>query len=800
MSNEKVSQAPGAPGDQARWTSSKKSGIGKSLNTASAVAFTLGSGIVNEVFYPREDVACLKDFGFVVTDGKSFCSDERTDTHQQIEWMGEGVPAFRLVNTCKSDRYVIEKEIITDPIRSTLLQKIRFTGGKSDSELQLFAILSPHILGKGMGNSGRKGSYKGVPMLFASRENTTVALAFSTDILKCSVGFIGVSDGFTDLGKHFCMQWEYDEANDGNIALTAQLKLDEEIIVAVGFGQSEAEAGNNAWSSMLDGFDVAKDKYFFEWQRWQRRLRNIKSQNNRLGRDFRKSAAILRIHESRAFPGGIMASLSKPWGDVLDDENGTGYHMVWPRDLALSSGGFLELDAKDDVQRILNYLFSTQEADGRWPQNMWLAGVPHWTGVQMDQISFPILMMGTAYEKEHIDYARCQRYWPLAKKALKYILSNGPYTEQDRWEEEAGYTPFTLALQITALIAGAILAEAMGDQKLAHYCRQIADSWNRNIENWTYVSDTPISRRLNIDGYYVRINPYNRNVNDVKKEMIHLKNHADGEGAVEIGELVSVDALALVRFGLRSASDPKILNTVKVIDSVLKVNTPAGPCWHRYNNDGYGEDDAGNPYPVSEQRGIGRAWPLLTGERAHYEIAAGNIDKARKLLRTMESFTNNALLPEQIWDTDDIAEKNLFRGRPSGSAMPLTWAHAEYLKLCSSLKDKRIVDSPIFNQDRYIKKATSSTIWIWRFENGLIEIPSGAVLRIQVQSPARIRYTLNGWQQMKETATSECTADIYYADIETEADTAGVDFTFYWIKNERWEGKDFRVRVNNPES
>ena len=144
-----------------------------------------------------------------------------------------------------------------------------------------------------------------------------------------------------------------------------------------------------------------------------------------------------------------------------------------------------------------------------------------------------------------------------------------------------------------------------------------------------------------------------------------------------MGELVSVDALALVRFGLRAATDPRILNTIKVIDAKLKTDTPSGPCWHRYNKDGYGEDAKGNLYSGA---GIGRAWPLLTGERAHYEIAAGNLDKAKELLNTMESFANNSLFPEQIWDTVDIPEKGLFLVKHSGSAMPLTWAHAEYIK------------------------------------------------------------------------------------------------------------------------
>lgn len=788
--------APDGPGDAPHWTSSRKSGIGKSINSASGVAFTIGSGIINEVFYPREDFACIKDVGCVVTNGKDFYSDERSDTHHTTEWIEEGVPAFRTFNMCLQGRYHIERETITDPIRDTLLQQLRFTQTVADDDLQWYLLLAPHILGKGMGNNAWKGTYKGVPMLFASRKNTTLALALSTDVIKCSVGYAGRSDGYTDLRQHFSMQWEYDEASDGNVVLAAQLpiKSDEQTVIAVGFGESPAEAGNNAWSSLLDGFDLAKDKYVFEWQRWQRRLRSVKSHGNAVGRDFRKSAAVLRIHESRSFPGGIIASLSKPWGEVRGDNDGTGYHMVWPRDLALSSGGFLELDATDDVKRIMNYLFSIQEADGTWYQNMWLAGIPHWTGIQMDQISFPVLMAGAAFKQKQIEPDRVRRYWPGIQKALKYILSYGPYTRQDRWEEEAGYTPFTLATQIAGLLAGALLAEAMGNDILAGYCREVADSWNDSIEAWTYVNDTQICEALQIDGYYIRINPFNRNVNEVKDETIHLKNHGEGSGIAKIGELVSVDALALVRFGLRAADDPRILNTVKVIDHFLKVDTPTGPCWRRYNGDAYGEDEAGNPYP-NGGKGKGRAWPLLTGERAHYEIAAGNMHRAIELLRAMESFTNNALLPEQIWDSADIPEKGLYFGRPSGSAMPLTWAHAEYLKLCSSIKRRAITDSPDFTLSRYVRKKNRSALRIWTFANQLLSIVPGQILRLQLDAAANVRWTDDGWISCRDMQTRNFGNGIYFVDIRTEAVQGNIEFTFCWTTVNRWEGRNISVAI-----
>ena len=115
--------APGAPGNPAKWTSSSESGIGKSINAASGVSFTLSHGIVNEVFFPREDIACIRDMEFIVTDGKDFFSEEKRDSDHQTSWMKEGIPAFIITNTCHQKNYVIKKEIITDPIKIRFCKK-----------------------------------------------------------------------------------------------------------------------------------------------------------------------------------------------------------------------------------------------------------------------------------------------------------------------------------------------------------------------------------------------------------------------------------------------------------------------------------------------------------------------------------------------------------------------------------------------------------------------------------------------------------------------------------------------------
>ena len=221
----------------------------------------------------------------------------------------------------------------------------------------------------------------------------------------------------------------------------------------------------------------------------------------------------------------------------------------------------------------------------------------------------------------------------------------------------------------------------------------------RKIEEWTYATGTELAEKCGVEGYYVRISPDTKDGSSPVEGKIELKNVKETTH-VPAASIVSIDALALVRFGLRAANNPRILNTVRVIDSLLKVDTPHGPCWRRYNHDGYGEHADGSPF---DGTGIGRPWPLLTGERAHYELAAGRIDEARRLLKTMEAFTSaGGMIPEQIWDTDDIPERDLFFGHPSGSGMPLVWAHAEYIKLARSIRDGKVFDMPPATAERYL--------------------------------------------------------------------------------------------------
>jgi glucoamylase len=791
--------APGWPGIEPRWTSSAKAGVGTALGSIGRVWFTISHGILNEVYYPRVDQACTRDMGFIVTDRHAFFSEEKRHARHEIAALADGVPAFRLSNTCDRSKYRIEKEILADPRREVVLQRICFSAlDGTQADYALFALLAPHLGNGGAGNTAWIDDVKGIPMLFAERDGTALALASSAPWLKRSAGFVGVSDGWQDLVRHRRMEWTHGRAESGNVALTGEIDLAASggrFVLALGFGRTYGEAAHRAAASLWDGFDRAADEYRRQWENWQRPLLPLQRAAPGTRDLYRVSTAVLRTHESSRFPGGIIASLSIPWGFSKGDGDLGGYHLVWPRDLVESAGGLLAAGARTDVGRVLRYLAVTQEDDGHWPQNMWLDGTPYWTGVQMDETGFPILLVDLARRHGALDEAAAARLWPMVRRAAGFIVRNGPVTQQDRWEEDPGYSPFTLAVEVAALLCAAELAETC-EPALTDYLRETADAWNSAIERWTYVTDTELSRNVGVDGYYVRIAPPDEaDAATPAGGFVPIKSRPPGQITEPAAHMISPDALALVRFGLRAADDPRVVNTVKVVDSILKIDTPQGPLWRRYNGDRYGEHEDGKPF---DGTGTGRPWPLLTAERAHYELAAGRVAKAEELRDSLRHCAGDGgLLPEQVWDSRDLPGRELYFGRPSGSAMPLVWAHAEYVKLSRSLADGRVFDTPPQPVQRYQVQKVESPFAIWRFNHKCQTFPAGKRLRIEMLQPAVVHWSANGWDTVTDSATRDTGLGLHVVDLPTGdvAPAGRLDFTFYWPLAERWEGRDYSSLV-----
>ncbi|MGH2644489.1 MAG: hypothetical protein ACRDE2_11110, partial [Chitinophagaceae bacterium] len=269
--------APGWPGSSPRWNSSAKSSVGVCLCPLSQVWFTTSHGILNEIYYPRVDYACIRDMGFLVSDGKDFFSEEKRHASSQMEYMGDGVPAIHFTNVCKKGRYRIDKEIITDPNRDTLIQQVTFTPLQGElKDYHLFGLMAPHIMNAGSGNTAWCGEYKGLPMLFAERENGAVAMACSIPFKALSVGFVGVSDSWQDISKHKQMTWRYPRADNGNVAVCGEIDLektgDRPFLITIGFGINANEAGQRALASIMDGFDNAKQSFIRNWTDWQKSI------------------------------------------------------------------------------------------------------------------------------------------------------------------------------------------------------------------------------------------------------------------------------------------------------------------------------------------------------------------------------------------------------------------------------------------------------------------------------------------------------------------------------------------------
>jgi glucoamylase len=794
--------APGAPGIKPRWTSSAKTGVGTALSDKSRVWFTLSHGIFNEIYYPSIDEAGIRDMSFIVTDGGDFFSEEKRDTVSKVNHLAGGVPAFRLENTCRGGRYRVEKEIVTDPQRDTVVQQVRFIPQQGAlADYRLHVLLAPHLGNQGSGNTAWVGDFEGTPLLFAQRDDNCLALACSNPWVKRSVGYVGSSDGWQDLKEHKQMTWEYTCAENGNVALTAEIDLSKSegnFVLALGFGKDPDGAARNAIASLRDGFKKAKHDYIAGWEDWMNNHTSLKKTEIEPGDLSLISLAVLRTHESKTFPGGLIASLSFPWGASHGDSDQGGYHLVWGRDMVETAGGLLAAGAHEEVHRALSYLRKTQQPDGHWPQNMWLDGTAYWNGIQMDETALPILLVNLAHGEKVLADTDLVQLWPMLKQAAGYLARNGPVSPQDRWEEDPGYTPFTVAVQIAALLAAADFADVNHESLIAEYLREIADVWHDSIDRWMYVSKTDWCQKFRVEGYYVRIAPKTTGNGVSRSEnRVHVKNVLTDADSRRAMHLVSPDALDLVRFGVRAANDPRMKDTATVIDALLKTETPSGPVWHRYNDDGYGEHEDGAPFNGT---GIGRGWPLLTGERAHYELSAGRIEEAKKLLATMGSFANEGgLISEQVWDSPDIPEHELHFGRPSGSAMPLVWAHAEYVKLQRSLCVGQVFDMPPQTVKRYLTDKTISPRMVWRFNHKIRWIPTGKKLRIETLVPSVIHWTADDWNTVQDIKTYDVGLGIHMADLFTQALTEGrqITFTFYWPDARHWEGTNFTVRLGS---
>jgi glucoamylase len=693
--------APGAPGANATWTDADKDGYGTATTTASHVWHTLDDGALTEVYYPDLGTPSVRTLDFVISDGRTFADRDSDASRRSVQLVDARSLTYRQVNE-EPGRYRITKTYAEDPARHVLLVDVRLeslTGGN----LSAYAVYDPGLGNDGMDDSGTST----FDALLASDSGSPVASAVvaGPDFTRTSSGYLGASDGWTDL-RDFRMDWTYTSAPNGNLVQTGQTSLTgrtghQQLTLALGFGADPQAALSAARASLGSGFTAVLTAYQGGWHAYLSGLKPAPS-----GADattYNASVMTLAAHEDKTYRGGYIASPTMPWvwGTGLENPSGA-YHLVWARDLYEIATALAAAGDTAGANRAVDYLFLRQQkADGSFPQNSTVDGTPHWGNLQLDEVAFPIVL---AWQLGRTDGAL---YRDHVKRAADFLISfpGAPFTPQERWENQSGYSPGTIASEIAGLICAADIARKNGDAASAARYERTADDWQKRVEGWTATQNGPYSPRP----YYLRL------TKDGKPNSGTTYNIGDSGPTVDQRKVVDPSFLELARLGVKPADDPVIRNTIAVVDGQLAADDPSGRYfWHRFNFDGYGEKKDGSPWDIgfpanptevwANNTTIGRNWPIFGGERGEYELLTGAPASARARLAQMAAAGNDGhMLPEQVWAPDfaPAGTPGFPLGEGTFSATPLAWSHAQYVRLAWSIQAGRPVEQPSIVAARY---------------------------------------------------------------------------------------------------
>jgi glucoamylase len=674
--------APGAPGKDAEWTSAGKEAVGTSNTSESKVWFTLRGGVLDEVYYPTVDVANTRTLQFVVTGCNEGASEE--SAAHKLEVIDAQSLSFR--QTSETNAYTLTKTYTTDPERPVVLIDVEFNG-RCRALQQLYVFYDPSLNNSGMHDS----AWAEDGALVASDADKASALVVTGGFDETTNGYLGTpSDGLAELRNQGHLATRYARAADGNVVQVGRLP-ENHVTLALGFGKEPAEALRNARASLAKGFAKAREEYERGWHDYVKTLRRVGAKHQA---QFDMAAMVLKAHEDKTYRGAMIASLSIPWGggSNANEPNVGGYHLVWSRDLYNVATAFHALGDKASADRALDYLFRVQQkADGSFPQNSWLDGRPFWGSLQLDEVSFPLVL---AYQLGRTDN---ETYVKHVRPAADFIVKYGPFTPQERWEEKSGYSPSTIAAEIAGLTCAAEIAKRNGDDASAAIYTAAADDFARNVERWTATT----TGKHGDGNYYLRLS-FNEDPDDGQPF-----DMGNGGSTFDEREIVDAGFLELVRLGVRSPQDPLVAKSLEVIDKVIKVETPNGATFYRYNHDGYGEMDDGRPWNFDgKYTGKGRLWALLAGERGQYELSLGrNADAARRL-DAMAGFANaGGMIPEQVWDSPASPAPWFKFGEGTGSATPLAWSMAQFIRLATNIQEGRNLDTPDLVAARYVAGA-----------------------------------------------------------------------------------------------
>ena len=774
------------------WSHADKEGVGTAYAPSSPVWFTIWHGILTEIYYPTVDRPQLRDLEFLFSDANGLFLEEKRDFRYRIERV-ENSQGYRVRSQDPSKRLSLDKEIITEPTRACVLLQTKLSGDDDFlSKLRTYVLCAPHLEIGGCGNNAFVVEVSGRELLVAEKDKRWLALGASCRFSRLSCGFVGFSDGYTDIATHHEMTFEFDQAKNGNVALTAEVAVPKsrEFTIGVAFGDSFPSVISSLFQSLGVPYQERRKIFLDQWRAATDGRRSLGAAGKDGGRLFDSSYNLLLTHEDKLFQGAFVASLTIPWGEARGDEEGKGgYHLVWTRDLVESAMGLLAAGNTEAPLRALMYLASGQQEDGGFPQNFWVNGEAYWKGKQLDEVAFPVLLAWRLYRLNLLTEFNPR---VLVNRAIRFLLDSGPVTGEERWEEASGYSPSTLAAIIAGFICAASFARAEGEDQTAVFLESYADFLRAHLEDWTVTTEG--SLLPGVSRYFVRLNPIKPgqaadwcSVN--KAEFKLTSRPPDAPQSFPAKDVIDAGFLQLVRYGILRADDPLIVQSLRVVDATLKVETPLGPCWHRYNHDGYGQKPDGEPY---RNWGKGRAWPLLAGERAHYELAAGR--DCDCLLQAMEHFSNGTcLLPEQIWDEADLPDKGLYCGGPTGSANPLLWAHSEYVRLLRSCCDGEVFDLIPEVAAHFRSDHVPAGVEFWLPKHPIREARKNHTLRICAPEPFRLRWSVNGWTTWQDCDSRASGIGSEYFDVKQSDFKTQVAFTFFWTERNEWEGRNFQV-------
>jgi glucan 1,4-alpha-glucosidase len=734
--------APGGPGALSHFDLARKDCLGTARNTTSKVWYTVANGVLSDVYYPTVDNTNVETLQYVVTDGSTFTDLQTRDMSYSAEAVhGAGGMACKVTATAKSGRYRIETEYITDPDRNTVLMRVELAPKKAG--YRLYVRFDATVNGNGGGGAGNGGpdsatvdGSTGHPVLVsfdpvtetnaANRDYAQpVFAALDGSFSEASSGFVGSgSDGLVQLDASHALTETYDDAVGGNVVQIARVDLADngETVLALGFGATQTEAVGTAEGSLGAGFGDPLEEYKEAWKQYDHSLRKPRTEKlqgmtlaerKQLEDEYFLSANVIKASEDKTFPGAIVASLASPWGQAVSagDPANTyfgSYREVFARDLYESWTGLVAAGDLGTARDATLFLFERQQLpDGSMPRNSLVNGkvAPDSFGTQLDETAYPILMA------DQLGLTDASLYTDHIKPAANFIAAHGPAFGVERWEEQSGFSPSTIAAEIAGLVAAADLARANGDTAAAAVWLGVADDWQRSVKGWTVTTTGPLAAHP----YFTRLSK----TGDPNAPISY--NLGNGGPTLDQRAVIDAGFLELVRLGELPPNDPDVLQSLPLVDATIQSTTSRGPGWHRYNGDGYGDRATdGRPWAPSGQ-GTGHLWPALSAERGEQELVSGRKAEAAALLLGMSRFASGVgLIPEQNWELPDLAASpygtdptiasiGFTNGGAAGSASPLTWSAASFVRLAAGLAAGRNVVLPAVTHSRYVAHAQGTT-------------------------------------------------------------------------------------------